>query len=105
MEANIGRRLTHAKGIVIAVIIPSGALILLVGQSEQITFEVPTVAGLARKRRAAGRTIWGRHRIAVRQSPFGAVVGRGHAIGGLKMPLEHLQPLAVFKANDMAGED
>ena len=48
--------------------------------------------------------IGGDHRVFRGKAPLGTVFVRGQAVRRLQMPLEHLQLLAVLKADDVVGE-
>src|SRR5205814_703481 len=47
--------------------------------------------------------IWRDHRVIRRQRPAFAILLGGHVVGGLQVPLQHLQALAVFEADDVVG--
>ena len=49
--------------------------------------------------------VGGDHRVIGRQAPLGAVLVGGHVVGGVEMPLEHLQLLPVLKADDVVRCD
>ncbi len=51
------------------------------------------------------RVGWSHHRVAFRQAPFFPILFWCHAIGGLEMPLEHLQLFPVLQADDVIRKD
>ena len=55
--------------------------------------------------RARGGIAFGNHRIVRRQSPFCAILFRGHVVFGVKMPFERFEFQPVFKTDDVVGSD
>src|SRR5690606_11742306 len=51
--------------------------------------------------RTGGRVVWGDHRIARIKAPLLAILFRGQAVVGHQVPLERLELLPVFQADDV----